>query len=73
MREFVGKPTYSGILDEDLYNCISVFNALRTMCEVNDAEKIKSVPVMFTGYVLNYYANNVKDCGASKEGFGNFA
>ena len=62
MKAFQGKPTFSGSWEEDLDNCINIFNTLATMCEVTDADKLKAIPVMLKGDALNYYANNSSPC-----------
>ena len=33
MRAFIGKPTFGGSWDEDLDNCIGIFDTLSLMCE----------------------------------------
>ena len=62
MKAFQGKQTFSGCWEEDLDNCINVYNTLALMCEVTPQDKMKAIPVMLTGDALNYYANNSKSC-----------
>lgn len=67
MRAFVGKPKLSGAWDEEIHNCINIFNTLSDICEETLEDKLKSVPVMLSGVALNYSANNVKGNGAYEE------
>ena len=64
MRAFVGKPTFSGNWDEDLDNCLNIFNTLAVMCEVTEHEKLKAIPIMLTGDALNYFSNNSRACNS---------
>lgn len=67
MRALIGKPSFSGSWEEDLDNCICVFDTLSTMCEMTETEKLKSVPIMLSGDALNYYASNSKNCKTYEE------
>lgn len=58
MLAFVGKPTFFGEWNEDLHNCIKIFITLATMCEVDDANKLKIFPVILTGDERNYFENH---------------
>ena len=62
MRSFVGKPTFGGNWDEDLDNCICVFETMAKMCEISEIEKVKSIPIMLKGDALNYYSGNIRGC-----------
>lgn len=62
MKAFVGKPTFSGSWEEDLDNCINVFNTLSSMSEISSEEKLKAVPVMLGGDALSFFANNSSTC-----------
>lgn len=50
----MGKHTFSGSLEEDLDNCINIFNTLETLCKITLEEKLKSVPIMLTDDALNF-------------------
>lgn len=58
MKAFVGKTTFTGGLDEDLYSYISVFATLSKMFEVSNEKILCSLPVMLSGDALSYFSSN---------------
>lgn len=40
---------------------VNVFKILETMCEIDEEDKLKVVPVIISGDSLSYYATNIKD------------
>lgn len=54
----MGKLTFSGALDEGLDNCLKVYETLSTIFIATPIKKHKSISLILTGYVLNYYENN---------------
>lgn len=60
IKAFSSKETFSGAWEEDLDNSINIFETLAIMCELNEEEKLKSIPVMLRGDALSFYATNVK-------------
>lgn len=62
MRAFKNKSIFGGNWDENLDNCIKIFNTMAEMCEVLDEEKLNAIPVILKNEALNYYANHIKGC-----------
>lgn len=57
MRAFVVRRAFEGNWNEDLNNSISVFYTLALVCQVNQEDKLKSMPVLLTGYALRYISS----------------
>lgn len=55
MRAFVGKDKFVGNWEENLYTFISIFETMNTMCEVDDDEKLKWVPLMLADDALKFF------------------
>lgn len=62
MKAYNGKTTFAGGWDEDLDNCLDIFFTLANMCELTDAERLKSLPVMLSGDALTYFSNHASKC-----------
>lgn len=62
MKGYHGKPVLSGNWEEDLDECINIFNNLELMYEVTPQDTTRAVPVMLTGDALNFFANHASSC-----------
>lgn len=67
MKAYIGNPTFSGGWDEDIDNCISIYDILSEMCCVTDDEKLQSIPIMLSGDALSYFSSKIEGCSSYQE------
>lgn len=68
MKAFIGKQTFSGEWDDDLDNCLNIFETLARMCKVIKPEMFQSMPIMLSGDALSYFSNKLDMCSTYDEG-----
>lgn len=62
MKAYIGKEVFKGVWEEDLDNCIKVYETLSRMCKVDKEEMLQSLPIMLSGDALNYFSSEVSGC-----------
>lgn len=55
MKDFTGKPSFSGAYEEDLDNVLSIFDTITDMCEITPEEKLQAMPVILKGDALTLF------------------
>lgn len=62
MKAFKGKKPFTGSWEEDLDNCLGVFETLSDMCQITEAQMLRSIPIMLDGDALDYYSRIAASC-----------
>lgn len=67
MKQYYGKSQFGGGCDEDLDNCIQVFETLAKMCSITTEQMVACRPVMLNEDAMNYYRSMMQRCQTYKE------
>lgn len=60
LKDLLEKEKFSGSWDDDIDNCINIFNTLSTMCKLTPEEKLISIPIILWGESINYYSTHLE-------------
>jgi hypothetical protein len=59
---YQGRHKFSGGFDEDLVDCIQIYDTLKKMTGCNSREKAVGLPIMLDSDALQFYAENLQLC-----------
>lgn len=62
MKAYHGKPQFGGGWDDDLDNCLGLYETLLKMCSVTQEQMLAALPVVLTVDAMIYYSNTMQDC-----------
>lgn len=62
MKACICKETFLDWWDEDLDNCLRVYETLSHIRQVTKLEILQSLPSMFTGHNLSYFSTKMQEC-----------
>lgn len=60
MRSFNGQKTVTGSWQEDLDSIIYVYEILEAICQTNEDENLKEIPIMLSTDTFLYYSSHAK-------------
>ncbi len=67
IRAYSHRPLFAGEWNDNITEAVLLYDTLCDMCNVDEEEKLKCVPVMLKDSALNYYNANLKKCTSYSE------
>lgn len=58
MKAYHGKKTYGGQWSENLNKHLNIYETLALICEINNEEKLRGLPIMLSRHAFDNYSEN---------------